>query len=197
MVVKVGITGGIGSGKSTVARIFAVLGVPVYYADDASKRLMNSDATLIEAITRHFGVETYINGVLNRSFLAAQVFNDKEKLELLNSLVHPATIRDADNWLNAQHAPYVIKEAALLFESGSYAALDYVIGVSAPYNLRLKRTQTRDQATEEQIIARMDRQINENIKMKLCDFIVYNDEAQLLIPQVLQLHTRFIEESKK
>jgi dephospho-CoA kinase len=192
MVIKVGITGGIGSGKSTVTKIFAVLGVPVYYADDASKRIMNSDPAVIDLITSHFSSEAYKNGVLDRSFLAAQVFNNKTKLDLLNSLVHPATIRDADSWLSAQRAPYVIKEAALLFESGSYAALDYVIGVSAPFELRLQRTLARDGSNRDQVIARMNRQIDENIKMKLCDFIVYNDEMQLLIPQVLKLHEFFI-----
>jgi dephospho-CoA kinase len=195
MVIKVGVTGGIGSGKSTVAKIFAVLGVPVYYADDASKRIMNSDPGVIELITRHFSSNAYKNGILDRSYLAAQVFNNKENLDLLNSLVHPATIRDADDWLSLQQTPYVIKEAALLFESGSYAALDYVIGVSAPYELRLQRTIARDHSSTEQVIARMNRQIDENIKMKLCDFIVYNDEVQLLIPQVLKLHEFFINES--
>ena len=191
MVVKAGITGGIGSGKSTVAKMFSVLGVPVYYADDASKRIMNSDPLVIDEITKHFTREAYKSGVLDRSFLAAQVFNNKNNLELLNSIVHPATIRDADEWLSIQQSPYVIKEAALLFESGSYAALDYVIGVSAPFNLRLQRTIKRDGSDREQVIARMNRQIDENIKMKLCDFIVYNDEQQLLIPQVLRLHEFF------
>ncbi|MHA4845736.1 dephospho-CoA kinase [Flavitalea antarctica] len=195
MVIKVGITGGIGSGKSTVAKIFSVLGVPVYYADDASKRIMNSDPEVIELITRHFTNEAYKDGVLDRAFLAAQVFNDKTKLELLNSLVHPATIRDADHWLSVQRAPYVIKEAALLFESGSYAALDYIIGVSAPYELRLQRTMARDHSGREQVIERMNRQIDENIKMKLCDFLIYNDERQLVIPQVLKLHQLFTEKS--
>ena len=191
MALKIGITGGIGSGKSTVAKIFAVLGVPVYYADDASKRIMNTDPDVIRSIIKHFGASAYINGVLNRSYLAAQVFSNKEKLELLNSLVHPATIRDADTWLATQNAPYIIKEAALLFESGSYSALDYVIGVSAPYPLRILRAMKRDNISKEQVVARMNRQIDENIKMKLCDFIVYNDEGQLLIPQVLLLDERF------
>jgi dephospho-CoA kinase len=193
MAIKVGITGGIGSGKSTVTRIFAVLGVPVYYADDASKTIMNTDPEVIASITRHFGVQSYQHGSLDRAYLASQVFNNKEKLELLNSLVHPATIRDADNWLQLQQAPYVIKEAALLFESGSYAALDYIIGVSAPYPLRIQRTMSRDQVTKEQVITRMNRQIDENIKMKLCDFIIRNDEMELVIPQVLELHKRFLE----
>lgn len=195
MVIKVGITGGIGSGKSTVAKIFAVLGAPVYYADDASRKIMNADMDVMNAIIGHFGAASYNAQGLDRAYLASQVFNNPEKLQLLNSLVHPATIRDADSWLSQQHAPYVIKEAALLFESGSYASLDYVIGVSAPYKLRLQRTMTRDGASEEQILARMNRQINENIKMKLCDFVVYNDNEHLLIPQVLKLHNLFLSKS--
>lgn len=195
MVIKVGLTGGIGSGKSTVARIFSVLGVPVYFADDASKRIMNNDPVVIDSITRTFGNDAYKNGLLDRSYLAALVFNNKQNLELLNAIVHPATILDADNWLDQQSAPYVIKEAALLFESGSYAALDYVIGVSAPYQLRLQRTMGRDKATADQVKARMDRQIDEKIKMKLCDFIIHNDETRLVIPQVLTLHEMLLKKS--
>ncbi|RYG00845.1 MAG: dephospho-CoA kinase [Chitinophagaceae bacterium] len=187
MSVKVGITGGIGSGKSTVSKIFEVLGVPVYYADDASKRIMNSDQVVIDAIIDSFGADTYKDGKLDRSYLASQVFSNKEKLELLNSIVHPATILDADKWLEKQNAPFVIKEAALLFESGSYAALDYVIGVYAPTALRLHRVMQRDNVTREQVLARMNKQIDENIKMKLCDFVIKNDEQHSLIEQVLEL----------
>jgi dephospho-CoA kinase len=188
---KIGITGGIGSGKSTAAKVFALLGVPIYYADDAAKAVMNTDQAVQQAIIAAFGENSYVNSVLDRSYLAARVFNDPKQLELLNSIVHPATIRDADKWIQNQQAPYVIKEAALLFESGSYSALDYVIGISAPYPLRLHRAMKRDNISREQVIARMNKQIDENIKMKLCDFVLYNDEAQLLIPQILDLHHRF------
>ncbi len=188
---KIGITGGIGSGKSTVAKIFGVLGTPVYYADDASKAIMNNDPAVIAAIRDAFGDDTYKAGKLDRAHLAAKVFDSPEQLGLLNAIVHPATIRDADRWLSTQTSPYVVKEAALLFESGSYASLDYVIGVSAPYPVRLQRAMKRDNISREQVMARMNKQIDENIKMKLCDFIIYNDEAQLLIPQVLALHARF------
>ncbi len=191
---RIGITGGIGSGKSTVAKVFSTLGIPVYYADDAAKRLMNSDPILKEQIQKHFGAGTYKNGILDRAFLAGIVFNDKYKLELLNALVHPVTIRDAEEWMRNQQSPYIVKEAALLFETSAKEGLDLIIGVSAPKHLRLYRTMQRDKVSKEEIEKRMHRQLDENIKMKLCDFIIYNDEQQLVIPQVLALHHRFIKE---
>ncbi|QEC46072.1 dephospho-CoA kinase [Pseudobacter ginsenosidimutans] len=190
--ISVGITGGIGSGKSTVARIFEVLGIPVYYADDAAKRIMNTDPELRQAIIDTFGPETYTNGVLNRSVLSSLVFNNQEKLEQLNSLVHPATIRDGEKWMQAQTTPYAIKEAALFFESGSAASLDYIIGVYAPASLRIHRAMQRDNITREAVIARMSKQIDENIKMRLCNFVIVNDEQQPVLPQVLALHKELL-----
>lgn len=192
MPLKVGITGGIGSGKSTVAKIFELLNVPVYYADAASKRLYHTDKELMANLKKHFGEDIYTAEQLNRSKLAAIVFNDKAKLERLNSLVHPPTIRDAEEWIKKQTAPYVIKEAALLFESGSVAGLDYVIGVYAPVHIRIKRTMDRDGITRDEVISRMNKQIDEDIKMKLCDFVINNNEQELVIPQVLSLHQKFL-----
>ena len=192
MILKVGLTGGIGSGKTTVARIFENLGVPVYYADVAARRIMNSDILLIEEIIRAFGPLTYPSGTLDRKYLASLVFDNKEKLNLLNSLVHPATIRDSEKWMAAQKSPYAIKEAALIFESGSQGQLDYIIGVSAPTTLRLARVINRDKSSREQILARMNKQIDESIKMKLCDFVVQNDEQQLVTRQVLVLHDKLL-----
>lgn len=189
---RVGITGGIGSGKSTVARIFEVLGIPVYYADDAAKRIMNEDASLREAIMSAFGPETYTNGLLNRSVLSAIVFNNKEKLDQLNSLVHPATIRDGEKWMRAQTTPYAIKEAAIFFESGSHAGLDLIIGVYAPAALRIHRAMQRDNITREAVQERMSKQIQEEIKMRLCDYVIVNDEQQAVLPQVLTLHKQLI-----
>jgi dephospho-CoA kinase len=186
--IKVGITGGIGSGKSTVAKVFAMLGIPVYAADEAGKRLMNENMQLKEQVKFFFGEAAYTNGMLNRKYLADIVFNNEEKLAQLNAVVHPATLKDADEWMNSQHSPYALKEAAIMFESGAHEHLDYVIGVFAPAALRIQRAMQRDGSSKEQVIARMSRQINETIKMRLCDFIIYNDEQQLLIPQVLQLH---------
>ena len=197
MTLKVGLTGGIGSGKTTVARIFEVLGVPVYYADDAARRIMNEDEALKEQIVKHFGEQSYINGVLNREYLASIVFADKKKLAILNSLVHPATIRNSNLWMRCQTAPYAIREAALIFESGVQAQLDYVIGVSAPHELRIERAMQRDKLTRAQVQERMDRQINESIKMKLCDFVIVNDGKLAVIPQVLRLHEKLKTESLK
>jgi dephospho-CoA kinase len=189
---KIGLTGGIGSGKTTVAKIFELLGVPVYYADAASKRLYHSSKELMASLKQHFGEDIYTGEQLNRSRLAEIVFNDPRKLDLLNELVHPPTLADARTWMEAQTAPYIIKEAALLFESGSAADLDYIIGVDAPEPLRMKRAMERDNSSAADIKKRMQRQIEERIKMKLCDFIILNDEQELVIPQVIDLHNRLL-----
>jgi dephospho-CoA kinase len=190
--IRVGLTGGIGSGKTTVARIFELLGISVYYADDAAKRIMNEDVELKTVIQKQFGKEAYDNGGLNRAYLSAKVFTDPFQLEILNSLVHPATIRDAAEWMNRQKAPYTIKEAALIFESGSSELLDYVIGVYAPSQLRIKRTMERNHLDYDEVKQRMEKQLDENLKMKLCDFVIYNDEEHLLIPQVIELHQKLL-----
>jgi dephospho-CoA kinase len=194
---KIGLTGGIGSGKSTVARIFEVLGIPVYYADDAAKRMMNENEELKEKIKHQFGNDVYADGKLNRKKLAEIVFNAPEKLEQLNALTHPATIKDAENWMKKQTTPYSIKEAALIFESGAQENLDYVIGVTAPAPLRIQRTMQRDGVTREEVISRMNKQMDESIKMKLCDFVLKNDEQEMLLPQVLELHNKLLSLSKK
>ncbi len=185
---KIGITGGIGSGKTTVAKIFELLGVPVYYADDATKKLYQTNSRLKKELIEHFGTSVYEGNELNRKELASMVFADAAKLALLNSIVHPLTIKDAEEWMLKQNAAYIIKEAALLFESGSVAALDYVIGVQSPVSMRIKRVMERDNVNREHVLERMNKQIDEGIKMKLCDFIIVNDEQQMVIPQVLQLH---------
>jgi dephospho-CoA kinase len=193
---KIGLTGGIGSGKTTVAKVFEVLGIPVYYADDAAKKLMNNNEQLQQQIITHFGEATYVNGELNRKHLASLVFGNKEKTELLNSLVHPVTIADAEQWFMQQQSAYVIKEAALLFESGAAAGLDYVIGVTAPETIRLKRVMDRDGVTAEEVKKRMSNQLDDSIKMRLCDFVVNNNGQQMILPQVLQLHNQLLILSK-
>jgi dephospho-CoA kinase len=201
-VIKIGLTGGIGSGKTTVAKIFELLGIPVYYADDAARRIMNDDEELKGAIQKQFGEEAYSNGELNRGYLSAKVFTDPSQLEILNSLVHPATIRDAAQWMTQQFTEsggktsYAIKEAALIFESGSAQQLDYVIGVSAPAQLRIKRAMERNHLSYDEVQQRMNKQLDENMKMKLCDFVIFNDEEHLLIPQVLELHKKLLSLSK-
>lgn len=191
---KIGLTGGIGSGKSTVAKVFEVLGVPVYYADDAAKRLMNEDQELKQQLIAAFGDETYMDGLLNRKHLAAIVFNNKEQLERLNNLVHPATITDAEKWFQSQrHTSYVIKEAALLFESGTAQGLDYIIGITAPETLRIKRVMDRDGITATEVKRRMNNQIEEQMKMRLCDFVISNNEQQLITPQIIALHEQLLQ----
>jgi dephospho-CoA kinase len=192
---SIGLTGGIGSGKSTVARVFETLGIPVYYADDAAKRMMNDDGPLKDAIIRHFGAEAYPGGRLDRAWLGAQVFGKPEKLQLLNSLVHPATIADAAAWMQQQDSPYAIKEAALIFESGGDKALDAVIGVSAPEPERIRRVMERDKTDEDSIRKRMAGQMDETEKMRRCDFVIVNDGLQMVIPQVLDIHQALLRRS--
>ena len=193
---KIGITGGIGSGKSTVARVFEILGIPVYYADDAAKRLMQEDPELKKQIITLFGETAFIEGKLNRPWISEQVFGNPEKVNALNAVVHPATIRDAHDWMSRQHTPYTLKEAALIFESGSEKELDYVIGVDAPLELRIQRVIERDHTTRDAILQRMKNQLDETAKMKRCDFIIHNDGNQMVIPQVIALHQQLVELSK-
>lgn len=192
---RIGLTGGIGSGKSTVARIFNLLGIPVYSSDDASKRLMNEDEELKNNIIKTFGEEAYTNGQLNRKYLAVYAFSDRNNIELLNSLVHPATIKDATAWMEKQSAPYIIKEAALIFESGSDKFLDAVIGVKSPLSLRIERTMKRNNVAAAEVEARIKFQMDEDEKMNRCDYIIVNDEQDMLIPQVLLLHQKFLKEA--
>lgn len=194
-ILRVGLTGGIGSGKSTIAQIFEVLGVPVSYADQAAKRVMNEDPDLRAAIIIHFGAEAYSGGTLNRPWIAARVFSDPDRLATLNALVHPATIRDGDRWMQslAGQAPYAVREAALIFESPAAGHLDFVIGVFAPLSLRIHRTIQRDGLTREEVLQRMRYQIDEEIKMRLCDAVIQNDGIQALLPQVLALHEQLLQ----
>lgn len=193
--IKVGLTGGIGSGKSVVAKVFETLGVPLYNADEAAKRLMQEDEALKRSIRQAFGEEAYVDGKLNRAYLASQVFNDPAKLKQLNGLVHPRVIADGYDWMQRQQAPYSIKEAAIFFESGSAAGIDVMIGVYAPQALRIQRVMHRDGIPREEVIKRMQQQIDEEIKMRLCDHVIRNDDQQMVIPQVLALHELLLKRS--
>lgn len=190
----VGITGGIGSGKSTVARIFSILGIPIYYADERAKWLMANDPKLKKQIQDNFGSESYSeDGILNRSFLASMVFSDEEKVKTINSLVHPAVRLDFENWASSQTTPYVLKEAALLFETGSYKDLDKVINVSSPIKIRISRVLMRDpHRNEKQVNDIIDKQLPDEEKNKLADFIIKNTDNKMLIPQVLEIHNQLL-----
>ena len=191
---KIGITGNIGGGKTTVSKIFEVLEIPVFYADDAAKKVMVEDIILIDAIKSAFGHEAYFSdGSLNRKYIASIVFNDEAELAKLNSIVHPAVFRAFDTWTaQVKNAPYVIKEAALLFESTSYKMCDYSIMVTAPLELRIERVLKRDGLTRTEIENRNAKQFSEEKKTQLADFVVRNDDTELVIPQVLELHKQFL-----
>jgi dephospho-CoA kinase len=191
---KVGITGNIGSGKTTVSKIFEVLGVPVFYADTQARDAMVKDEILIGAIKKAFGAESYFeDGSLNRKHIAGIVFNDEKQLAILNSIVHPAVFRAFDSWVKQQHhVPYVLKEAALLFESDSYKMCDKTILVTAPLEMRIKRVMQRDNLSESEVRSRDARQFAEEKKVELADYIIKNDNTEAVIPQVLKLHEEFI-----
>jgi dephospho-CoA kinase len=191
---QIGITGGIGSGKSMVCKIFSVLGVPIYDADSRAKNLMTTDGILVEQIKKEFGSLSYNSqGVLNREYLSASVFNQPNKLEKLNSLVHPRVAVDFKKWVEEHSAfAYIVKEAALLFESGSYRTLDKIILVTAPEAMRIERVLTRDtHRTRADIESIIRNQLAEEEKKKKADYIIRNDERELMVPQVLKLHERF------
>ena len=192
---KIGITGSIGAGKSTVAGIFKVLGIPVFDADATAKNILNTDSVLREQIAATFGSETYKNGLLDRKYLATLVFNNPNQLAKLNALVHPASIEAANIWAKhweEQGCPYILKEAALLFEAGTNVGLDFIIGVTAPVEMRIARVMERDHVTREEVLKRMQHQLDDTEKMKRCNFVIDNNEASLVIPEVLALHARFI-----
>lgn len=191
MGIKVGIAGGIGSGKTIICHVFKVLGIPVYNADLEAKLIMNKSDQVRLAVMEEFGDQAYSNGILNRAFLAAQVFNDAAKLAQLNRIVHPAVIQAAEDWAAAQTTPYSLKEASILFESGSYKKVDYSILVTAPIETRIARVMERDQVAREQVLARMNNQMSDEEKAKLADFVIINDGITAIIPQVMALHHQF------
>ena len=193
---KIGLTGGIGSGKTTVAKIFETLGVPVYYSDDRAKKIMEFDHDLISAITATFGEEVYVDGKLQRKVLANIVFTDPERLAELNKLVHPAVGRDFRAWcegMSAENA-YVLKEAAIIFETGGHKFLDQVLLVTCPEDLRIERVMARDGVEAQSVKDRMARQWSDADKVKLADHVIDNSPDVSLIDQVLALHKLMIEQ---
>jgi dephospho-CoA kinase len=194
---RIGITGGMGSGKSVVSKMFLLMGIAVYDADTEAKKLMEEDAGLILQISKLFGKEAYENGKLNRTHISQQAFTNPEKLKLLNATVHPAVIAHGEDWMRTQKGPYIIKEAALIFESGSDKQLDFIIGVWCPEPLRIQRILKRDRITMDMALARINKQMNEQEKMERSDFVITNDEHHAIIPQVLDLHQKLLDKSER
>lgn len=189
--IKIGLTGGIGSGKSTVASIFKQLGISIYFSDARAKFLMASDAKVIAQIEDSFGSESFVNGQLNKTYISKKVFSNTRALKTLNSIVHPAVKSDFNLWCTTQKGSYIIKESAILFESKSNIGLDKVILVSSPKELKISRVLQRDQTDEKSVLKRMDTQWKDSEKRLLADYEIRNDEKKSLIEQVNFLHKCF------
>ena len=189
---KIGITGGIGSGKTYVASVFQSLGIPIFNTDIQAKKIMTSSEKLIKLVKEEFGNDIYKDSDLNKEKLASIVFSNSDKLQKLNSLVHPIVKEEFNNWCKKQISPYVIKEAAILFESNSHIGLDAVICVSAPLDLRMKRLLNRDDYSEKEIKKRIENQISQEEKEKLSDYIIVNDEKELLLPKIIKIHKELL-----
>jgi len=189
----IGITGGIGSGKTLVCQVFSSLGVPVFNSDLEAKNLMNNSNDLINNIISLFGEKAYKSNNLNRAYISQIVFNDKEKLNALNALVHPR-VRESFNIWSQMHdnKPYVLNEAALLIESGAHKVLDAVIYVKAPEKIRISRVMIRDNCNETDVRDRIRNQWPDNQKMKHCKWIINNDNSEMLLPQILEAHKEII-----
>lgn len=183
----IGITGGIGSGKSIVSKILQLMGYPVYSSDQRAKDIMTEDQSIITGLKSLFGEEAYTNSNLNRSYIATQIFQNDSKRIAMNNLVHPAVRKDFQDWVKRQKSPILFQESALLFETGNYKSFDGIILVTAPEKVRMQRIRERDKLTDEQVQARFNAQLSEEEKMKLTDYIIYNDGNQLLVPQILDL----------
>jgi dephospho-CoA kinase len=186
---KIGITGGIGSGKTHVAQIFMKMGVPIYFADDRAKWLMGNNLIIVKKVLQLFGPNAYDNDALNRAYIANKIFKNKLLLEKLNSIVHPEVSADFNKWVESQKTPYVIKEAALLIESGSFKDLDAILTIDAPLEVRIKRAANRDKQIEKEIEKRITNQLSNKIKVNAADFVINNDGYTPLLPQVIQLNT--------
>lgn len=190
--IVVGLTGGIGSGKTTVAKQFMVLGIPVYIADEEAKKLMNTSQVIKRKLIQLFGNEAYVNDRLNKPFIANIIFNDKSYLEKMNAIVHPQVATHFKKWVLKQNAPYVIKEVAILFENDGYKQCDYVITVTAPKNIRIERLLERDATTKDKIEAIMKNQWSDEEKIKLSDYVIANIDLENTKRQVHKIHKEIL-----
>ena len=192
-ILKIGITGGIGSGKSTVCKIFEHLGIEIYNSDAAASHLMNTHTVIIDELTKKYGNNIYLpTGFLNKTMLAGIIFNNKQELNFVNQLTHPIVKEDFENRVLNTTSPYLIKEAAILFESGAYKQVDKIITVFADKELRIKRVITRTGMKRKEVISRMNKQLDENEKASRSDYVIYNNDKNMLTNQVLKLHQLFL-----
>jgi|TARA_B100001063_G_C16763066_1_gene557049 dephospho-CoA kinase len=191
---RIGITGGMGAGKSTVCKIFNQIGIPIYDADSRAKWLMNNDSELKEVVRTNFGWDSYTRkDDLNREYLAKVVFNNEEKLKALNGIVHPAIMKDFEFWIKEhKNEPYSLKEAALLFESNSYKILHKVIVINSPIETRIERVVKRDHVKKEDVLKRIENQSSDRERMEKADWIIYNDSNHSLIEQVMKIHQEIL-----
>lgn len=187
-VIRVGVTGGIGSGKTTACRVFSALGIAVFSADERAGEIMGKDPGIIDRINSIAGKDLYLNGTLDRKELASLIFNDYSLLEKVNSLVHPVVMDNFNKWKDEQTSPYVIMEAAILFESGASKLVDKVVTIIAPMEERVDRVIHRSHFTREQVLDRMRNQMNDEARVKLSDYVIYNAENDMIIPAILEIH---------
>ena len=188
----IGLTGGIGSGKTTVCKVFERLGIPIYYADIQAKLLMTSNSEIKNQLIQRFGEQTYINNKLNKKYIAEQIFNNKENLNSINSIVHPVVRNHFKEWTKQQQAHYVINENAILFKSGFYKDTNIIISVITPEYIRIERVIKRDNTTTEAVKSRINNQISDEEIIKKSDYIIYNDSTNLILPQILKIHRNIL-----
>ena len=191
--IVVGLTGGIGSGKTTVAKLFQALGIPIYIADVEAKRLMNSSKVIKKKLIALFGENAYVDGQLNRPFIASKIFSDASLLAQMNAIVHPKVGLDFKNWLKKQTSPYVIKEAAIIFEQQKQSEYDYIITVTANIEEKIKRLLKRDETTRDKIMAIIKNQMSDEEKVKNSDFVIVNDLLENTEKQVLETHHQLLQ----
>jgi len=188
----IGLTGGIGSGKTTISKMFAALGIPIYYADEEAKKLMNTSKVIQDNLILLFGEKAYQNNILNRAFIANIVFNDAKKLQNLNSIVHPEVNKHFKKWLENQEAVYIIQENAIIFESNNEAKFDAIITVTAPRNVKIERVMQRDSASEKMVLDRMNNQLGDAVKIEKSTYIIHNIDLHESKKSVLKIHNKLL-----
>lgn len=189
--IKVGLTGGIGSGKSLISEVFIRLGIPVFNADKEAKDILNTDSEVIARVKENFG-DIYHNEGINKKKLASIIFNNKEALKTINSIIHPRVREYFHQWVEHKKAKYVIEEAAILFESNAHKALDFTINVHADELIRINRVVKRDDTTPEAVKSRMQNQLTDAERIKLADYTIFNNGDTMLLPQILEIHQNIL-----